>query len=481
MAKILITSIGKGTYDKESNAYSYNKAKYYDGKKREKIVETPYVFVALRQFKDFDKCIFIGTCGSGWGALYEYLYSTESMIDPALPKDEEYSVELMLLEEEKGSTANVAAFSEKLQNLKNSLPFEAEIVILKYGLDSEEILGNFNELANSLKNMVNDGDEICFDITHSFRSLAFYELLTVNFLKDALKKDIKIDYASYGMLEYSRENDGLTPIVDLSQLTKVFDWIKAAEEYKRFGTAKLLAELLEKNSIGIEISKEEIKALRRLGGTDVSTNGINEFRYLVKNCRKVVDGGYAKKNLVIGFIFEEIQERFGDKIDDDDLLCMELAKWHLEKGRYMECTTCLVERILEYCADVSGKPKDWDPKKDKYEDRDDCVRERIKSVYKVGIAKKYWTVKKVLDKNPKVKAFVVKYYDENEGVRRIRNNLLHGNELQPKEIKKLQNLCDYFATTIIKDFKNNPKNEEVLKKVLLMVNQQTNKEAPNAK
>ena len=106
-----------------------------------------------------------------------------------------------------------------------------------------ENLSILNSLADSLK----DGDRIIFDISHAFRSLPFYELLAINLAKSILKRDIRIEFVSYGMLEASSLYGGRTPIVDMTQLIELLDWTRAIDEYNRKGSFDLLTDLLKGN------------------------------------------------------------------------------------------------------------------------------------------------------------------------------------------------------------------------------------------
>lgn len=106
---------------------------------------------------------------------------------------------------------------------------------------------NFDRLAEAKKYIGKD-DVLSFDITHSFRSLAFYELLAVNFFKLSMSEGDRLDFVSYGMFE-GQGDDGITPIVNQEPLLKLLDWTKAADEFKRFGTTHLLDQLLKDGEI----------------------------------------------------------------------------------------------------------------------------------------------------------------------------------------------------------------------------------------
>ena len=456
MAKILITSIGSGRYDKETREKKYIKAKYYAGENRNDFHETAYIFSALRRFRGIDRCIFVGTCGSNWHLFYgsnwhlfyESLYNPNSgvMVKPATPYEEAYSFSLLqFFEQENKSQEDVGKFQNMLQPLKKALSeLNAEIIVLKYGLNPEENLWNFATLT-SIGEYVKDGDCLCFDITHSFRSLAFYELLAVSYFKDVLKKKISIDFVSYGMLEYRDENGGLTPIVDLSILVHAMDWIKAAEEYNRFGTAKLLAELFtNRRGIGVDVTNAEINALNHLGSTAIATNGFADFKTLISNCRTIVDSGQAENNVVLGHIFRDLARRFSGIINNNALLYTELSKWHIDKGRYMESAICLVECILDYGACLCGI------RRNKAKGEKEEIRIRFRKVTSI---------------NNEVKNFIQQFHL----TRKFRNDLCHAVEIKKEDWKKLKKYVKYFANAFKNHFTNNSIFEEELRDALLAV------------
>ncbi|MDR1532358.1 MAG: TIGR02221 family CRISPR-associated protein [Clostridiales bacterium] len=432
MAKILIASIGNGSYNKETNSYEYRAADYTNGFGGTDTVHTAYVYDALKKFHDVDKCVFVGTAGSNWHLLYEHLYDKDSVITPALPeKDTDYSFELLeLWDSPDKHLMDPDAVSAKLQKLREALGgFCLDILVLKYGINRDELDYNFVVLTK-IAEYVRNGDEVYFDITHSFRSLAVYELLAVNYIKDAAGKKIELKYVSYGMLEASKENGGKTPIVDLLPLVDIFDFIKVAEEYERYGTAYLLYEIKDTQTLGL--SKEEKKAVKRLGDV-VTASNIAEFKNLVKNCRNIAKrngAGIATEKMV-----EEITRLFGKALDEDDdfLLRMEIAKWHIHKKRTQAAVITLTECILDYFSKASGI------KRDTYED-DTAIRRAVRSFR---------------SSNSEAAQFV-KYYEN--GLRPLRNKVCHGVLLESNEFTELEKLCKHFPTAYARHFKNNPEN-----------------------
>jgi uncharacterized protein YutE (UPF0331/DUF86 family) len=264
-----------------------------------------------------------------------------------------------------------------------------------------------------------------------------YELLAVSYIKDT-KKNVTLDFVSYGMFDFANENNKLSPIVNLSVLINLTEWIKAAEEYNRNGTTALLAKLLAEDNLGFPLSKEEQKVLRRLGGDVILTHDFKEFKNLIKNCinaTKEIDG-VARKNIAFDFIFSDIAKRFGGCLDDDMSLHTELAKWHFEKKRYIQALITVIEATIDYCARLIKSPEK------------EQIRGRMLNIQ---------------SPNSNVGNFRERY----NTIRMFRNKLAHAEVLSAFELNTLEEYIKGFYTTYKKQFKKNSVNEEALRNALI--------------
>jgi len=436
MAKLLVWSLGTGARSDDRKKGEYRSANYFvDGREP---VNATNIYQALTSFYDFDKYVVIGTPGSGWNDLYYNLFIDSEGFD-----EEYWEVLSEHYDKTEHYNDNVKDFRDKLSQLKEQLGERcAEIIVLKYGLNNQEMLENFETLSE-ISAHIEDGDSLSFDITHSFRSLAFYELLAVTYFKDVVKKNVSIDVVSYGMLEISPELNGETPIINMKPLIDILEWIKAAEEYKSFGTAYKLTELFERESLGFDLGKEEKKALSRLGVT-ISGNDIKEFKQLIKNCNKTVkaiNDNRKKEHAVVGWIFRDISMRFGNKLDDDYLLRFELAKWHYENKRGFVSAITLSETLLDFFADYATLERD--KKSD-----DHKLRELLSSARSSN---------RIVDQQ-------LLYYDKI--ARKLRNSICHGEPLDAKSGETLETVLKHFKTVYEKHFKDNQKNQDDLRHAL---------------
>lgn len=89
---------------------------------------------------------------------------------------------------------------------------------------------------------VSENDSVIFDITHGLRSLPFLVFLFAAYLKAA--KNVKIEAIYYGALELSNLNNGIAPVIDLSEFVSMIDWITATDQFIKTGNGQFLANLL---------------------------------------------------------------------------------------------------------------------------------------------------------------------------------------------------------------------------------------------
>lgn len=114
--------------------------------------------------------------------------------------------------------------------------FNARVLDIPDGKEESELWQIFEILANE----VQDGEEIAFDITNSFRSLPFLVFLIIAYLKSA--KSVNVKTVLYGMFE--RNTPAPMPVFDLSPFISLLDWITATDQFTRTGDGRWLAEMI---------------------------------------------------------------------------------------------------------------------------------------------------------------------------------------------------------------------------------------------
>ena len=467
MRYVLLSSIGSGIYNRVEKSKKYYAANYVMGNDKKNEVVSAYIYDALIEFRKIDKIIFIGTAGSNWFLMYEHLFDETSKIKPKWEKkDEAYAETLLELNEAKPDPTNPANIDknkthpnldvkevrEKLQKLKDTMgDICMDIIVLHYGITEEEMNDNFKLLAEA-KRLIKEDDNLSFDMTHSFRSLAFYELLALNFFKLSMKNSKNIDFISYGMLEYNSYNEGKTPIIDQSPILRLLEWTKAADEYKRFGTTYLIDELINKKEMTYGVDREACLALRRLGDM-VTSNNLEEIRNMVSNCHRIVKKG-TTGNHATDFIFKDIDDRFGaalregNKLEDRTRLYIKVAQWHMEKKRYIASAITVVETMLNYCDEIAGVSSENDDEKKE-------LRRALYSNY-------------ALENKVPIFAEFVKNYNK---IRELRNKLCHAQKLSNEnELRDLEEyinrVSDLFEGRLVSNLSNVEKLSETIIEVV---------------
>lgn len=333
MARVIISFLGTGGYSDRDNKSrgKYRTANYSINTGKESIIyESEFVSEALYKHYNADRIIYIGTLKSMWEVVYdkkEFVKQTN---------DERWAQIAEIVVRSNHSTP----LSDGDFIVKS---FEDTIVtpiLVKYGLDKEENEYNIKQLF-SIEQLLDQGDELYIDISHSFRSLPIVLTNVLNFIVENSDKDISISNISYGMFEVSNEMKGLTPIVNLSVISELQDNIKAAHELKEYGNAYLFAEQIPLQSKVFNDFTENI-----------SINNLAGIQGSVKRMMGLKDDDYSElqKN-ILPKVIEEIKSRFKNaKIASQFQLA--IAKWMFDNKKIGYAYIALSEGIItKICED----------------------------------------------------------------------------------------------------------------------------------
>ena len=164
-------------------------------------------------------------------------------------------------------------FPQGLYSRLKKLSLAAEIVAVPFNEEhtEEDIMQNFLTIVERLQ----EGDEVIFDITHSFRSLPMLNLVALNYARVLKGAEIKrIYYGAFEVLghpsqvEEMPEEERVAPIFDLTPYVLLLDWTFAVEEFSRYGMAERLAELVQRR-VG--------PVLRETRGRDIKASALRNF------------------------------------------------------------------------------------------------------------------------------------------------------------------------------------------------------------
>ena len=110
-----------------------------------------------------------------------------------------------------------------------NLPCLVHDISIPDGKNEEEMWQIFTKLFDVL----DSGDELYFDLTHSFRYLPMLILVFGNYAK--FLKDTTVKHISYGNYEARDLLMNQAPIIDLLPLVALQEWTFAAANFKNFG------------------------------------------------------------------------------------------------------------------------------------------------------------------------------------------------------------------------------------------------------
>lgn len=108
----------------------------------------------------------------------------------------------------------------------------------------EDIWSIFDRVTDCLQS----GDEVIFDITHSFRSIPIVALLAASYLR--VVRQVEIKGLLYGAYEARNKQTQETPSFDLFPIVSLLDWTTATNQFIQTGNGQALANLIKNSSNG---------------------------------------------------------------------------------------------------------------------------------------------------------------------------------------------------------------------------------------
>ena len=371
--RVLITSIGGGNYEKDGVKYlkEYNKTVYEINGEKSKV--TTYMPKVVEEEFEVDKTIIIGTTGTMWDNVYkEYCKKNDEKIDRNYVRD--------LRETERISDRDTDIKELNISKLNEEFVNKVRGIVIKYGLNREEIFENFDSIIK-LEEEFNDEDEyeVILDITHSFRSTAFWMFLVMTYLTDVSNKKIKIIEVTYGMYEAKKIKTDPAPIILLNSFLEILNWIKGASELKQYGnTYYILENLNDTNDIPKDVKNELENFSNAMNMNYVGSllESLDKLADLEKD-KKLDNIKGPAKHIIPGILKNFINDFNINESNDERkkyLLQATLAKWHFEQKRYAMAAININEALANFISnsldfnkkgantnalDPNSKAKNW--------------------------------------------------------------------------------------------------------------------------
>lgn len=151
-----------------------------------------------------------------------------------------------------------------------------EVVSIEDAQTEEQIWNVFSSIYDSLR----EGDEIIFDITHSFRSIPMLAMTVINYAK--ILKNCSLTGIYYGAYEAAVVSGEakVAPINNLTIYNEILEWTNAANTFMRYGNASMIKEVFEQkyNSLPKE-EKPEWSSLKKM------VNKVENLSDTIQTCR----------------------------------------------------------------------------------------------------------------------------------------------------------------------------------------------------
>lgn len=224
----LISLIGKSKADPQTG---YRKAHYSFEPGFSRTVS--FFGLALLDYAKPKRLILAGTAGSMWDVFFEHQQT-----------DDEATLALMDAVEKEAVTAPMLAIHE--QRLSEKLGIPVQCLLISYARDEAEQSTILTDLAEHLA----PGENIILDVTHGFRHLPMLALVAARYL--ARVRGVQVQEVYYGALEMTDPATRQTPVLRLSAMLHMLDWVDALAVYEHSGNYGIFAPLLQQDGMPAE-------------------------------------------------------------------------------------------------------------------------------------------------------------------------------------------------------------------------------------
>lgn len=368
------------------------------------------------------------------------------------------------IEEDKFDEKYIFCTREVLEKRFNELEeekgYKYRIIEIEKGKDEEEIWSIFQKIYDVLE----ENDEVTFDVTHSYRFLPMLGLLLLQHAK--FLKNIKVKKLCYGAFEmkYTAKDDNgneieVSPIMDFTSFSKLQDWSLSGYSFVKTGMAEHFSDLAKKEfkskSKDVNIDKNNLRNIsKKLEDIvlDIYTNrGINivegnKIAVIKEEMREVKKDLYPPFTLVIDKIEKDIHN-FKIKNVNNVFYAVE---WCIEKKLFQQGITMLQEGLITFLLNKANI--DYTNKNNREEFSNFIGLENIKE-YSGDIEKMQNIVRELNKKQIEFQKLKSLYGN----IKNIRNDINHGgfNLKDNKENGEPRSRTDSltFRNTLEKNFK----------------------------
>ncbi len=244
----LISFLGRSQLDVSSG---YRRARYRFANGVE--VETAFLGPEIARHIGAGRIILIGTPGSMWDHLVETVVGDAAEEDPRLE----------LMEAVRAGRVTEELLRRLVPAFTRALGREVSPILTPPSV----AFGEQQRLLERLSELIESRADVAVDVTHGFRHLSMLALSAIRYL--AHVRSVRLGALYYGALEMAQ--DGVAPIIELTGLAHLQEWVEALATYKASGDFSRFAPLLARDGF----PEQHLEALRA-GWALLAVNNVHD-------------------------------------------------------------------------------------------------------------------------------------------------------------------------------------------------------------
>lgn len=213
--------------------------------------------------------------------------------------------------------------------------------------------------------VIEDGDELYFDLTHGFRYLPMLVLVLGNYSK--FLKNVTVKSLTYGNYESRNKETNEAPIIDLLALSELQDWTSASASYLTSGNVTILKSMCYKKltpilaaTKGMDVNaaamKSYILALEEVVSDMNACRGLNIL--LGEHIANMNECANRLNEVIIEPmkpIIEKLKNSFSTFIPSENIKNGYIAaNWCLHNKLYQQSLTILLETMISQICENLG-------------------------------------------------------------------------------------------------------------------------------
>ena len=294
----------------------------------------PFFGMALLEQAQPDRLILAGTAGSMWDVFFEHQQT-----------DDETTLALIDAVANQTVSADMLAVHE--QRLTQKLGIPVQCLLISYARDEAEQTTILTDLADHLA----QGEKVILDVTHGFRHLPMLALVAARYL--ARVRSVQVQEVYYGALEMTDPVKQQTPVLRLSAMLHMLDWVDALAVYEHSGNYGVFAPLLEQDGM----QADRANMLAQAAYFERNGNPVQAKQSLSGAHNHVRDHQGPLGQLFKSTLTEHIGWfRNGSRADWE----LALADRYLARQDYLRAVTYLYESFVSRAVwDERGDPSDY--------------------------------------------------------------------------------------------------------------------------